>query len=413
MRIEHALNLAGHQIVEMSDKPDLCIINTCAVTAKADYQSRQLINRAIKKTSDVIVTGCYAELNHEQIKKRYCDIRIVRNVEKDNIINMLKQKKSSNLEVKFNLDTVPFHRPDIISRHRPIIKVQDGCNYSCSYCTIPMARGKSRSFPVENVLNEIRMYESLGFKEVVLTGIHLGTYGYDLKPKIRLTFLLKEILKNTNIPRIRLSSLEIKEIDEELIELLSEARLCSHLHIPLQSGDDNILKLMNRMYSVDDFYKGIEKIISLVPGISIGTDIIVGFPGEGEPEFNNTVSLIESLPFAYTHVFPFSPRPGTRAVSLPGHVSDYIKKERLQILRQIGLKKKSLFIKNQIGNTVSVILEERIKGYFLGTTDNFIKIHIKEQIGLKEGMLLNCVISGNKNGIVEGLLDNSLQVLNS
>ncbi|MDI6729395.1 MAG: hypothetical protein QMD44_10790, partial [Thermodesulfovibrionales bacterium] len=171
MNMEHALNNAGHQIVEMLEKPDICIINTCTVTSKADYQSRQLINRALKNNTKVIVTGCYAELNNEQIKNIDNNIEIIRNNNKSNIINMIPNEYSS-CNINFSKHV----------RHRPIVKVQDGCNYSCSYCAIPLARGRSRSIAINDVINEIRFYESLGYKEIVLTGIHLGTYGLDLKP---------------------------------------------------------------------------------------------------------------------------------------------------------------------------------------------------------------------------------------
>ena len=414
MSMEYALNKEGYNIVRISEKPDICIINTCSVTSKADYQSRQLIHRAIKNNSWVIVTGCYAELNQEQLVKIYENIKIVRNNEKSNVINIILQKNSGNiLALDQHSITQPPHYSMTLSRQRPIVKVQDGCNYSCSYCTIPLARGRSRSIPINEVIREIKLFESMGYKEVVLTGIHLGTYGNDLKPNKNLSFLLKSILKNTTIPRIRLSSLEIKEIDGEIIELMKEDRLCKHLHVPLQSGDNNILKLMNRMYSVEDFRLGIEKILSELPDISIGTDVIVGFPGERESEFNNTRQLVKSIPFSYIHVFPYSPRPGTKSLALTGHVRDIIKKERVNELRQIGLKKKKLFIERQICKSVSVILEERNQDYFIGTSNNYIKVFIKRQFALKEGMLINCIITGYENDIAEGVLDNSLKVLNN
>lgn len=404
MNMEHALNNAGHRIVEMSEKPDICIINTCTVTSKADYQSRQLIHRALRNNSKVIVTGCYAELNQEQLKEIDNDIRIVKNAEKNNIIRLIKQNNSGNLEISPHSVAPLFHHPVTLSRHRPIVKVQDGCNYSCSYCTIPMARGRSRSVAVDDVINEIKSYESLGYKEIVITGIHLGTYGYDLKPKKTLSVLLKNILINTDIPRIRLSSLEIKEIDDELIELLKEDRVCKHLHVPLQSGDDNILKLMNRTYSVKDFLSGIERIFKKVPDIALGTDVIVGFPGEGEIEFNHTKQLIESIAFSYLHVFPYSQRPGTKAVKLPGHIAGAIKKERVSILREIGMIKKQDFIRNNIGKTLDIIVEERGYEGLIGTAGNYIKVTLKGDNDIKAGMLVNAHIMGHQDDIAIGSL---------
>lgn len=410
MNIEYALNKAGHQVVGMSEKPDLCIINTCTVTSKADYQSRQLINRALKNNSKIIVTGCYAELNNEQLKKIHSDIKIVKNNEKSNVINIILQENLSNISNNNNNGVVDqhsitplLHNSTTLSRHRPIVKVQDGCNYSCSYCAIPMARGRSRSVAVDDVLNEIKSYESLGYKEIVLTGIHLGTYGYDLKPKKTLSFLLHNILKNTTIPRIRLSSLEINEIDDELIELLKEDRVCKHLHVPLQSGDNNILKLMNRTYSVEDFLSGVERIFKKVPDIAIGTDVIVGFPGEGEFEFNNTKQLIESIAFSYLHVFPYSQRPGTKAVKLPGHIAEPVKKERVAILRSVGMAKKQDYIHRHIGKDLDAIVENNCKEGLNGTTGNYIKVLLMDKNGIKEGILVSARIVGCKDGIAMGI----------
>ena len=401
MNMEHALNNAGHQVVEMLEKPDICIINTCTVTSKADYQSRQLINRALKNNAKVIVTGCYAELNNEQIKNIDNNIEVIRNNNKSNIINMIPNEYSSG-----NINFSKY------ARHRPAVKVQDGCNYSCSYCAIPMARGGSRSIPIDRVISEIKFYESLGYKEIVLTGIHLGTYGLDLKPKKSLSMLLDNILKNTNIPRIRISSLEIKEIDDKFLELLTEERICKHLHIPLQSGDDNILKLMNRTYSTKDFLSGIERIIKKVPEISIGTDVIVGFPSEGEVEFENTKKLIESIPFSYLHVFPYSPRPRTKAVTFSGQVAGAIKKERVKILREIGMAKKEDYIEKNIGKSLDIIVEDRCEDGVIGTAGNYIKVLVTDENNIKEGMLVNVHVLGHKDGIAIGIPAKNLELLN-
>jgi threonylcarbamoyladenosine tRNA methylthiotransferase MtaB len=403
MQMEHALNKAGHRIVEISEKPDMCIINTCTVTSKADYQSRQLINRALKNNSKVIVTGCYAELNREHLKRTYSNvIEVFKNSEKSKIINIISQDTSSDTKV------LTAYHPMTLSRNRPAIKVQDGCNYSCSYCAIPMARGRSRSIAVDDVINEIKLYESLGYKEIVLTGIHLGTYGTDMKPNKSLSILLDNILKNTNVSRIRLSSLEIKEIDDELIELLKEDRVCKHLHIPLQSGDDNILKLMNRTYSTKDFLWGIERILKKMPEISIGTDVIVGFPGEGEVEFENTKKLIESIPFSYLHVFPYSPRPKTKAATFSGQVAGSIKKERVSILREVGMIKKQDFIRKNIGKTLGIIVEGMSLDGLTGTSGNYIKVILKDSSDVEAGMLVNAHICGYKDDIAIGSLIKNL-----
>ncbi len=398
INIERSLNNSGHQIVDISEKPDICIINTCTVTSKSDYQSRQLINKALKINSKVFITGCYVELNYEQLREKYKDIEIVRNEEKNNIINILTDNNSSN--------TIHHRNSVALSRHRPIVKVQDGCNYSCSYCAIPLARGRSRSVLSDDVINEIKYYESLGCKEIVLTGIHLGTYGLDLKPKTSLSNLVKTILKNTKIHRIRLSSLEVTEINEELLELVTDSRVCKHLHIPLQSGDNFTLKLMNRTYTVSEYASCIEKILKKIPDISIGTDVIVGFPGEGELEFNNMVKFIESVPFSYLHIFPYSKRSNTKAMFFQGQVADSVKKERAAILRNIGVAKKQAYLFRHLGSMLEVIIENRYKDGFIGTAVNYIKVLFENKNSIQHGMLINAKISGHKDDMAVGSLVN-------
>lgn len=361
IEIESYLRSAGYRIVDINESPEICIINTCAVTAKSDYQSRQLIRRAIKTGSKVYVTGCYSEINKGEVERLNGLFRIIPNDKKYLIIKELTSNNSIN--------TLDFTS----SKSRYFFKIQDGCNYSCSYCIIPKARGRSRSLDPELIIERIREVSHY-YREVVLTGIHLGTYGNDLKPKLKLSQLIERILKETPIKRIRLSSLEIGEIDEQLLELLSDSRICQHLHIPLQSGDDNVLRRMKRNYRVKDFLKGIYKIIERYPGISIGTDVIVGFPGETNEEFNNTRQLIESLPFSYLHVFPYSVRSGTEATNLSPYVNDYIKKQRAAILRDVSSQKRLDYSKRQIGRTLDVLIERRIDSYYIGLSSNYLKI---------------------------------------
>lgn len=361
--IESQLRSAGYSIVDLSENPEICIINTCTVTAKSDYQSRQLIRRAAKTGSKVIVTGCYSELKKDEVSRMTNVIKVIPNNKKKLIINDLVNNISTN--------TLDYSS----GRSRYFFKIQDGCNFSCSYCIIPKARGRSRSLQPDEVIRKISDVSTF-YKEVVLTGIHLGTYGYDLQPKLKLSWLIERILKETSIHRIRLSSLEIKEIDDHLLDLLSDSRVCRHLHIPLQSGDDSILKKMRRNYSVDDFFKVISRIFDMYPGISIGTDVIVGFPGEGEEEFNNTRRIIESLPFSYLHVFPYSFRVGTEAVIMKPHILDHVKKQRASIIREIGNQKKLNYMKNHIGRDLEVLIEKRIGDEYFGLSSNYLRIRI-------------------------------------
>jgi len=356
----------GWKVVDLDGHPDLCIINTCSVTSKSDYQSRQLIRKAAKTGSRIIVTGCYSELNGEAVRSMDGVAEVVANNAKESIINQLCNITSCNNR---GLDT------DQRSRH--FTKVQDGCNNACSYCVIPMARGRSMSRKINEVIEEIAHLEGF-YNEVVITGIHLGTYGYDLIPKVTLPVLIRTILLETKVKRIRLSSLEINEIDEELMEVLQEKRVCNHLHIPLQSGDDKILRMMNRKYNSLQFEDKVLSIARRLPETSIGTDIIAGFPGEGENEFENTRKLLETTPITYAHVFPFSPRIGTVAFEMRPRVDELAIKERCKVLRALAKRKKRDNMHNQVGKILDVIVEEiDDRGYCSGTTANYLRVRAR------------------------------------
>jgi threonylcarbamoyladenosine tRNA methylthiotransferase MtaB len=361
--IEATLRTRGCDIVGLDERPDYCIINTCSVTSKSDYQSRQIIRRAARVGCRVIVTGCYAEMNKAFVQTMEGVAEVVDIEKKDSIPDMLCSDISPS--------SLCFDSP---AKSRFFLKVQDGCNYSCSYCIIPTARGRSRSIPLEKVVDQINAI-SHTYREIVLTGIHLGTYGYDLFPKVKLADLLSAILLETEIMRVRLSSLEIREIHGKLLDLVKEERVCSHLHIPLQSGDDRILGLMNRNYTAREFFDGIMGIAEQLPGIAIGTDIIAGFPGEGELEFKNTFEFLESLPLTYMHVFPFSPRKGTKASAMPGSVDSLTTKKRCASLRALGMRKKREYMRTQAGRTLAVLVEE-IGPYdtVIGTAGNYLKV---------------------------------------
>ncbi|MFA5354863.1 MAG: tRNA (N(6)-L-threonylcarbamoyladenosine(37)-C(2))-methylthiotransferase MtaB [Thermodesulfovibrionales bacterium] len=398
MGLEHSLLSQGHRLVDLSDEPDLCIINTCTVTSGADHQSRQFIKRAAQGSRAVIVTGCFGELNREELERMPGEIRFVHNIEKQNIVNQIESITSSDTEgIALSLPSETFQGSKR-SRQRSIVKVQDGCNYSCSYCAIPLARGRSRSLPLHEIIGKIIEYESMGYKEVVLTGIHLGTYGMDLSPQKGLSHLIEEILTRTAIPRIRLSSLEVREIDARLLDLFQDQRLCSHLHVPLQSGDDNILKSMNRLYSSQDFLRSVDEIFSRVPDIGLGTDVIVGFPGEGEVEFGNTRRILEFLPFSYLHIFPYSPRPKTRAALFPKQVPGNIKKERATELRALGEEKRRRFIRRHEGKILDFIVEGGADSGWSGTTGNYIKVMLVAAEELQPGMLVNGRIARTEKG---------------
>ncbi len=388
--IEACLKSAGWSVSDLSERPDYSIINTCTVTAKSDYQSRQLIRRALRTGARVIVTGCYSQLNPEEIMAINKDIMIVDSKNKLEIVSILLKNK----------EIFKSHIPN--NRARPYLKVQDGCNFSCSYCIVPFARGRSKSISVSEVTKRAEEIDASGHNEIVITGIHLGSYGKDLYPNTNISKLLKCILKHTKIKRIRLSSLEISELDDELIELIGEERICKHLHLPLQSGDDSILKLMNRRYSTRDYIMTIENIIKKFPNIAIGTDIIVGFPGESRKEFLNTKKLIESIPITYLHIFPFSSRPNTLASKMPEQNSSLIKKQRVEELKALNNEKKTAYMKSQIGKDLDIIIEEKDANKItLGTSSNYLKVKtILNEYPLRS--LIRVRVTGIENDVLIG-----------
>jgi len=371
---------AGYQLVELTEHPDICIINTCTVTSKADYQSRQLLRRAIKAgAKKIIVTGCYAQLEPETLQQLSANLKIIP-INKKNLIY-----KEINLIPSSTLSNIP--------RARPFVKIQEGCDFRCSYCIVWKARGRARSRDIEEIVNEVKVLEESGYLEVVLTGTHIGLYGKDLKHKVSLYDLIVNILKKTKKIRIRLSSLESHEIDDRLIELLQEKRFCRHLHIPIQSGDDKILSLMKRPYTVKDYLKTIDRILAYEPETSIGTDVIVGFPGEGIREFLNTLTLIEKTSFSYLHIFPYSPRPKTLAAKLPGQVSKEEKKKRVSILKDVDKEKRKKYREKFIEKTLQCVYEKQAEeGMYLLRADNYIKLYVSNNnhFSLDSLVLIKC-----------------------
>jgi threonylcarbamoyladenosine tRNA methylthiotransferase MtaB len=375
-QMEGLLAANSFRVVRLDDSPDLCIINTCAVTAKSDYQSRQLIRRAARAGARVIVTGCYSELNSDSVADMEGVEAVIKNEDKLRIIAGLAR------------ETATIFLDSGAGRTRLFLKIQDGCSRHCSYCVIPRARGKPRSLKVRELIERISAAAARGTKEVVLSGIHLGLYGEDLKPKVPLSELVSEIIEKTGIERVRLSSLEITELDGKLLELFQGRRLCRHLHIPLQSGDDRILGLMNRPYNSAFFRETVLSLSRRLGDIGLGTDVIAGFPGETNRQFDNTLRLLEALPFTYLHVFPYSRRPGTPAADMPGEVTPSVKKQRAAALRALSQRKKGAYMAAQVGQTLDVLVEEQgPEGQYRGTSSNYLKVRFRSH-GLHEGSVV-------------------------
>jgi threonylcarbamoyladenosine tRNA methylthiotransferase MtaB len=394
-RIETDLLAGGHDLVGLGERPDICIVNTCTVTARSDHQSRQLIRRAARAGAKVYVSGCYAELNQERVADMKGVDKVIGNENKRQLIHYIGINKKCN--------TLNSGR----ARTRRFLKVQDGCDFSCSYCLIWKARGGSRSEPPEKVVEEVQSAAREGVKEVVLTGIHLGLYGVDLSEgagRECLSGLVERILRETAITRIRLTSLEVNEIDEHLLDLLADERLCSHLHIPLQSGDDGVLRLMNRKYTVSYFVTKIKEIKRRYVDMALGTDIIAGFPKETASAFRNTLRVAEDLPFAYMHVFPYSRRPGTEAAGLPDIVGHAERKDRAARLRGIASMKKRAYLQAQRGRVLNVLFEEKLEeGRCRGTSENYLRVTARSGKELR-GSIVPVLVGGMVGEAVGGTI---------
>jgi len=374
--------------VPFNTKADCYIINTCTVTGRTDYQSRNLIRRAIRTNPEacIIVTGCYAQVAPHDLARIPGVTLIAGNAEKEHIPQIIERlvKGAPQLLVSDICKAREFSglNPLKFAGHtRAFLKIQDGCNSFCSYCIVPYARGPSRSLPQMDVLKEIETLARSDYREIVLTGIHLGVYGQDLVPPSNLYEIMKHVDKNRLVGRLRLSSIEITEISDDMMRLIAEGTtLCRHLHIPLQSGDDGILSAMRRNYDSTFFKNRLQEIREAIPDIAIGIDVMVGFPGEGEKEFDNTLRLIAELPVAYLHVFPYSERPGTVASALPGRVDETVKKRRGEILRKLGKEKRNAFARMFTGKKLGVLIEhkkDKYTGFMKGFSDNYIPVVIE------------------------------------
>ncbi|MDO9528647.1 MAG: tRNA (N(6)-L-threonylcarbamoyladenosine(37)-C(2))-methylthiotransferase MtaB [Syntrophales bacterium] len=380
---------SGFINVPFNNSADMYIINTCTVTARTDYQSRQLIRKAYRNNpkASIIVTGCYAQRAPGDLSGLPGVAAVVGNAEKEDIPDIIRNMVNGEQQILVgtighvkNISGFPVTR--FPEHTRAFLRIQDGCNSFCSYCIVPYLRGRSRSLPEKDVLDRIGILGKAGHREIVLSGIHLGVYGEDLSPPASLLTLLKKIEENKTVERLRLSSIEPTEVTDEMISHIRDSKIiCPHLHIPFQSGDNKILSLMKRDYNTKLFRGLIEKLLNAIPDIALGIDVMVGFPGEGEKEFANTVAFIEEIPVAYLHVFRYSKRPGTRSSALPGEVAEDVKKERSKILRLLGKEKRAAFAERFIGKSLSVLIEDkkdRDTGLQKGFSENYIPVLITE-----------------------------------
>ena len=365
LMMEGLLKREGLVEAEPGEQADVCVINTCSVTAKSDYQSRQLVRRAIKQSTNakkVIVTGCYAQMQPDELLKIDGVSSVLPNTEKQNITHHIKDGAITDCIIDDNShekESFAAWSGASTKRSRAFLRIQEGCDNRCTYCIVWQARGRSRSLPLDRVVAAAREIEAKGFKEIVLTGIHIGFYGNDLGgEKLRLGDLITRLLAATSEVRFRISSIEPNEIDDRLIGMLSgEERLCRHLHIPLQAGSNEILSKMGRKYTAKQYFSLVEQVTERVPGICIGADVIAGFPGETDELFKTSQNAIENSPISYLHVFPFSRRKGTAAYDMDMQVPGREKTERARILRKISDDHKRAFYYENVNKCLNVIIE--------------------------------------------------------
>jgi len=399
---------AGFREVPFKEKADFYIINTCSVTERADHKSEELIKAAKKNgsTAHLIVTGCYAEAEKDKLRKRFPQIDlVVGNEEKLKIPHIITEANKNLINTKPLIQT--FH-----NHNRAFVKIEDGCNQFCSYCRVPYVRGAEiKSRDPHEVLKEVEGLILNGFKEIVLVGVNLALYGRDLDPPISLVDLLRRMQYLEETTRVRLSSLEPHLLPSGLIDLMSNCRLiCAHLHLPLQSGDPEILQRMGRRYTPHQYRRLVENIKKMVPSVAITTDVMVGFPGETQRQFLNTYHFLREIGFSRLHTFRFSPRIETRAYSIQPRVEEKVKKERSKRLRELGENLAQNFASRFLGDTLRVLVEEKVDpktGLFSGYTDNYIRVSFKGGRELKNKLVMVRLVGANQ-GQVRGQVEKGL-----
>ena len=384
------LETSGWVAVQTEAPSDLCIINTCTVTQKAAMQSRQAVRQVIRANpgARIVVTGCYAQTEADELKKIDGVHDVIGHAAKHQIGRIFQSLKEAEKtadvtvcsDIRNETHFKQFSQAVYGTRTRPFLKIQDGCNAFCTYCIVPLARGPSRSMPAFDVLAHISQLRDNGYHEVVLSGIHLGNYGLDLTPRTSLYELLCRIDQLDLIERVRFSSIEPLELNDDIIGCVSNShRFCRHFHIPLQSGDDHILKKMHRPYTSQYFHDLVVTINQRLPDAAIGVDILVGFPGETAEAFETTYRLVRNLPVAYLHVFPFSSRPGTPASTFDDKIPSDVIKARCQRMRNLGDEKRLKFYQGFVGQPLDVLIEETRDsetGLLKGISSNYIPVFI-------------------------------------
>lgn len=394
---------SGHEIVNDAQSADICILNTCTVTSEAARKSRTTARHLAKLNPEagIVLTGCYATLSPDQAALLPQVIRVIPNHDKDTLVKIagklwddelfrtleagcrLPEASSGELTSEFAREHSTYNH-----RTRAFVKIEDGCNMACSYCIIPLARGRERSRPAEKVIEEIAQLRADGYNEIILTGVQISDYENGGNKKDGLARLVRQILAETNVPRLRLTSIAPWDLSYELLELFADSRICKHLHLSLQSGSDSILRRMRRPYTSAQYARSIDRARHVIPGVGITTDVIVGFPGESEIEFDESLRFVESIGFARVHVFPYSRREGTVAAGLSPHVKDQERDQRVARMQAAADTAAEQFARRFVGSTMAVLWEHRNKSgrgdlVWSGYTDNYIRVYTQSDADLQ------------------------------
>lgn len=391
----------GYKPVEHSEVADVYIINTCSVTSIGDRKSRQVIRKIRRNNPDAVIaaTGCYAQVAPEELEKMGDVDVIVGHQNRNKIVDYIEEAEKSEKTVNAVKDIMSIREyenltvdPEGEVKARAFVKVQEGCDNYCTFCIIPYARGRLKSRKQEDAVDEIKKLVEKGYREVVLTGIHLGNYGKDLRNGTSLSTLVFELLKIPNLLRIRLGSIESVELSDELINIIkNEKRVCHHLHLPLQSGSDAVLKSMNRHYRLRQYKDLIAMLREKIPNLALTTDLIVGFPGETEENFKETLKTLHELKFSAIHVFPFSKRTGTPAAMYPNQITNEEKKKRVHRVQELEKKISKEFRSEFLNKIVHVLAENKKEEYFEGFSDEYIRVTIKGE-NVKRGHLYSVIV---------------------
>lgn len=407
---------SGYDLVDFSDYADIYIINTCTVTSMSDKKSRQIIRRAknVNENSIVVAVGCYAQVAKEELEK-IKEIDLILGIsEKNDIVHYIEKYINDNSkkieetsDVMKQKEYLDFGSVTFTDKTRAVIKIEDGCDRFCSYCIIPYARGRVRSRNASSIINEIEDISKNGIKEVVITGIHVASYGKDLKENIKLIDLLEKINNISNIKRIRLSSIEPTIINNDFVNRVTKLeKVCNHFHLSLQSACNETLKRMNRRYTIEEFDKGIDILRKGYNNdVALTTDIIVGFPGETELEFKETYNNLKNINFAKMHVFKYSPRAGTKAAMMKDQIDPKIKEERSKKIISLSNSNEIDYIEKHIGKNVEVLFEKVDENYIWGHTTNYIKVAVKKDKLLENNICKVKINKRNGNELIGEVLE--------